>query len=155
MPATTEEERHLASVDEPKARSIEDMADDAEEPEEPKEVPPTQLSLPGTRERITDKAGGGVSPDESELRVVGARRPIVGQFEWGEPVTLLVNATISGVHFEAPSDDWGQTKRRVRIHKARQTHVRHATAEALVRELANLGLSRQEVAVLYDEVVAE
>jgi hypothetical protein len=33
--------------------------------------------------------------------------------------------------------------------------VRHATAEALVRELANLGLSRQEVAVLYDEVVAE
>lgn len=131
-------------------RTLEEIA---AEGEKPKPTPPTQLALEGTREKLTARAGGKM-PTESEIRIMGGRRPINGEIEKGETVTVLSTGTIREIDFVDTDDDWGNVSKTTRVHKMRQLHVRIATRETLMRELVGMGLSRAEVGILHDEVSA-
>lgn len=98
------------------ARSIEELA------ETEKPIAPSQMAIPGTRDRITLSAGGK-PPTSSEARIMGSRRPIEGQFEKGEIVTLLVEAKVGAVEFIDTTDDWGNVQKTVRVQKFRMLSV--------------------------------
>lgn len=104
------------------ARSIEEIAAEGEE----KQVPPMQLALPGTKENITLTAGGA-RPTSSEVRLMGGRLPVEGQFEKGEIVTLIVEAKVGEVAFIDTTDDWGNVQKTVRAHKARMLSVKRVS----------------------------
>lgn len=133
-------------------RTIEDIAAEREQAEaEPKPTPPTQLAIPGTRDKIP-RSTGGRAPEEAEIRLMGGRRPINGSFDKGEHVTLLVESTIRAVEDIDIDDEWGTVSKTVRVHKARQTFVRIATPELLARRLLDSGLSKAEAKALLDEL---
>jgi hypothetical protein len=157
MPTATDdtETRHLSAVGEndepenpPAEQSIEDLAESQPEPE----TPPTQLAIPGTRDKLTGAFGGKV-PTDSELRIMGGKRPIEGQFEKGETITVLSTGTVRAVEGSDTDDDWGTVTKTTRIHKMRQIHVRVATPDALARELL-AHLSVDEAVVLLKETAA-
>lgn len=136
-------------------RTIEELAEDGEgEDVEPARIPPTQLAIEGTRDRLTPGAGGK-HPTESEIRIMGGRRPINGQLDKGEVVTVLSTGTIREVDFIDHDDDWGNVQKTTRVHKMRQLHVRVASPESLMRALADVGVQRAELAPLFDQVVGE
>jgi hypothetical protein len=142
MATTTEDERKLHAVDDKEAfareadaagltieeltakRREEGLLD--EEPEEDRPVPPTQQPLPGTFETISSSAGG-TKPTSSELRIMGARRPIDGQFAKGDIVMVEAEIKIGEVDFIDTSDDWGNISKTVRAHKGRLLSVRIAS----------------------------
>lgn len=139
--ATKTEDRGLHSVepDEALARqadaqgiTIEELtaqrreAGELDEPEAEKPVPPSQLPLPGTFEKISGSAGGTL-PTSSELRIMGSRRPIDGQFAKGDIVIVEAEIKIGEVDFIDTSDDWGNIRKTVRAHKGRLMSVRLAS----------------------------
>lgn len=133
------EERALAAVDdmpdqdeieaaEAKGKSIEDMAadgDDGEEEEKP--LPPMQLPLLGTKDTI-GQSWGGARATSSEMRLMGGKQPIEGQFDKGEIVTLVVEAKIFNVGGVDFTDEWGTVSKTVRRHHARIISCRRAEA---------------------------
>lgn len=131
-------------------RTLEEIAAEAETTQS-KPTPPTQLAIEGTRDKLSARAGGKV-PTESEIRIMGGRRPITGEIEKGETVTVLSTGTIREVDFVDTDDDWGNVSKTTRVHKMRQLHVRIATDDALMRMLVDHGLDRQAVGILYDQV---
>jgi hypothetical protein len=106
-------------------QSIEEIAEAraAGEGEEPKPIPPMQLALPGTQERLSLSAGGK-QPTSAEMRLLGGSMPIEGQFAKGETMTLLVEVKIGSVEFVDAVDEWGTVQRTSRRHKARMLSVK-------------------------------
>lgn len=133
----------------PDGKSIDDMVDDGEDE---KPLSPSQLALPGTRDRITARVGGK-PPTESELRLMGGRRPITGEYEKGEKLFVLAEAVVRELDFVDHDDDWGTVSKTSRVHKARLLAVQPATGEVLVRALLDQ-MTRDEARILIDEVQA-
>jgi hypothetical protein len=131
-------------------RTIEDIAAERQEEEANKPVPPTQLAIPGTREKIP-RSTGGRAPEESEFRLMGGRRPINGSFDKGEHVTLVVESIVRAVEDIDQDDEWGTVSKTIRVHKARQTYVRIATPDLLARRLLDQ-VSIGEAKALLDEL---
>lgn len=102
-------------------RSVEEMAED------PKPIPPMQIAIPGTIEKISLSAGGAL-PTSSEVRLVGGRLPVEGQFAKGEIVTLIVEVKVGEVAFIDTTDEWGTVQKTVRAHKARMLSVKRVNA---------------------------
>jgi hypothetical protein len=104
-------------------KSIEELAAErAEAGDEPTELPPMQLAIPGTRDRLTDKAGGA-RPTVSEARFMGASVPIDGQFEGEQYLRVTTLVKVSAVSFVFAQDDWGETKTVTRRHLLRAVAV--------------------------------
>lgn len=133
-------------------KSIDDMVADGDDVEEAKPLSPSQLALPGTRDRITARVGGK-APTESELRLMGGRRPITGEYEKGERLIVLAEAVVRELDFVDHDDDWGTVSKTSRVHKARLLAVQPATAEVLVRALLDMK-TRDEARILIDEIQA-
>lgn len=89
-----------------------------EEPAEEKPVPPMQLPLMGTRDTIL-QSFGGQKATSSEMRLMGGKQPIEGQFEKGEVIELIVKAKVFMVAGVDSTDDWGNVQKTVRRHHAR------------------------------------
>lgn len=149
---TKEAERHLASVNEEgedteqidpeeelaraadaAGMTVEDLAAQREREleegggeEEPKPTPPMQIPLPGTVENISSSFGGS-KPTSSEMRLLGGKMPIEGQFSKGDTVILVVEAKVTSVEGLDVQDDWGNVQRTIRRHKARMISVRRAS----------------------------
>jgi hypothetical protein len=137
MAAATEDKKHLSSVadadaDDETTRLANELPDDEKEPddsksiealaEEPTPTPPMQIAIPGTFGNIS-LAAGGTPPTSSEVRLMGGRLPVEGQFHKGEIITLLVQAKVGEVAFIDTTDDWGNVQKTVRAHKARMLSV--------------------------------
>lgn len=145
MAADTKDRRHLAPVDgavdaggegadeaaeaDAAGKSVEELAEERDqaiaegrdpdaEPEEEKPIPPMQMPLPGTRENIS-QSFGGARATSSEMRLLGGKQPIEGQFEKGEVITLVVEAKVFSVEGVDFTDDWGTVQKTVRRHKGR------------------------------------
>jgi hypothetical protein len=130
-------DRHLSSVDaeeelarraDAEGKTIEELAAEREaggdfDPDAAEPVPPTQIPLPGTFETIS-KSAGGAAPTSSEIRIVGHRRPVEGQYQKGDVIRLEVEAKIGEVAFIDTTDEWGTVQKTVRAHKARMLGVR-------------------------------
>jgi hypothetical protein len=128
-------------------RSIEELA---EEPAEEKPVSPTQLALEGTRDKIP-LGTGGRRAEESEIRLMGGRRPIIGAFDKGAKLLLVVESSVRAVEDIDVDDEWGNVSKTIRVHKARQTYVRVATPELLARKLLDQ-MSLIEAKALLEEL---
>ncbi len=128
-------------------RSIEDMADD---PVVEKPTPPTQLAIPGTRDKIP-RSTGGRAPEECEIRLMGGRRPIVGSFDKGDKLALIVDSTVRAAEDIDQDDEWGNVQKTIRVLKARQTYVRVITPELLVQRLLAM-VPRAEAKNLIDQM---
>lgn len=127
-------------------KSIEQLA------EEERPVPPTQLAIEGTRDKIPVGTGGRRA-EESEIRLMGGRRPIIGAFDKGSMVRLVVDSTIRAVEDIDLDDEFGNVSKTIRVHKARQTYVRVASPAVLARALLDQ-LTRAEAKALIDELSA-
>lgn len=144
--ATETEERHLSSVadddealdpEEELARAadaagmtVEELAAQREQelgedgPDGGAErIPPTQMPIPGTVESISNSAGGA-KPTSSELRIMGGRRPVEGQFQKGDVVMVQCEVKIGSVEFVDTSDEWGTVQKTVRVQKGRLLSMR-------------------------------
>lgn len=104
-------------------RSIDEMAESGED-ETP--VAPMQIPIPGSIESISSSFGGQ-KPTSSEMRLLGGKMPIEGQFSKGDTVLLLVEAKVTAVEGVDFTDDWGTIERTARRHKARMISVRRAS----------------------------
>ena len=82
---------------------------------------------------------------------MGGRRPIIGTFEKGDHLMLVVDSTVRAAEDIDIDDEWGNVSKTVRVLKARQTFVRVATPEILVRRLLGL-ISPAEAKALIDEL---
>lgn len=120
--ATTIEDERIAAEEE-EGRSIDDITGDGE-PEE--QVAPMQIPLPGTIETISSSFGGA-KPTSSEMRLLGGKMPIEGQFSKGDVVVLAVEVKITSVEGVDVTDDWGAVERTIRRHKGRMISVRRAS----------------------------
>jgi hypothetical protein len=131
-------------------KTVEEIAAERAEEEENAPIAPTQLALEGLLDKIP-RSTGGRAPEEAEIRLMGGRRPINGSFAKGDHVTMVVDATIREAGDVDIDDEWGNVSKTVRVLKARQTFVRVATPEILVRRLLGL-LSPAEAKALIDEL---
>jgi hypothetical protein len=141
----------VVSLADREGKTVDELVDEGADAEPEKPTPPGQMALPGTREKLTGTAGGK-QPTDSEIRLMGGKRPIIGQYDKGEHVVVLVSAVIRSIEMSDTSDDWGNVERTTRIHKARQLLVQVATAEVLLRALAASGVTEAELLTLFREV---
>ena len=145
--STDEKDRHLSVAGGGDDATVEELAE--KEPE----TPPTQLAIPGTRDRVTATIGGA-QPTESELRIMGGRRPIVGEYAKGESVTVIADTRVREISLVDHDDDWGTVSKTTRVHKARMLGVRPATPTTLLAELMKLGFDdKAKLGILFDEVM--
>jgi hypothetical protein len=142
---TQEKERHLESVDgEPvdaeeelareadaRGMSVEDLAEEREKELEDREgpdgdaerIPPGQIPIPGTIESISG-AAGGAKPTSSELRIMGGRRPVEGQYSKGDVIRVECEVKVGAVEFIDTTDEWGTVQSTVRVQKGRLLTMR-------------------------------